>query len=253
MTDNATPASTAPALPPFYRNPAPLDAARHGRIGLRANSSLAFARDTNAILLTTSEFALAARNYPIVFSTGGQTVPFVIVGLRDRENLFVDAAGKWSDDTYIPAYVRRYPFIFSETQDSTRLLLCMDEGAECLDPESQQPFFTDGKPSAVLQDVLKFCEAFQAQYRDTLEFGQWLDKNGMLEDRIALAELEGGQSFTLSGFRLLNTQKLRALEDAQVLELHKRGWLPLMHFHLQSLNNLGPLNRMTRSRPRQAA
>lgn len=245
--------AAAPALPVFYRNPVPVDAARHARMGLRSVFSLAFARDTNALLLTSSEFAMAARTYPIVFSGGGQTLPFAIVGLRDRENLFVDAAGKWRDDAYIPAYVRRYPFIFSETPGSTRLLLCMDEGAECLEAESQRPLFADGKPTETLQNVLKFCEAFQAQHHDTIEFSRWLDQNGMLEDRIAQAELEGGQTFTLRGFRLINIEKMRALNDAQVLELHKRGWLPLMHFHLQSLNNFGPLSRLMRERGRPAA
>jgi hypothetical protein len=253
MTNQTVPAPSAPVLPAFYRNPVPVDAVRHARTGLRPISSLSFARETNAILLTGSEFAMAARTYPIVFSGGEHTMPFAIVGLRDQENLFIDAAGRWREDSYVPAYVRRYPFIFSETPEANRLLLCVDEGSEVLDNESQQPLFADGKPTEGLQNILKFCEAFQAQHRDTLEFSRWLDRTGMLEDKIARAELEDGQSFTLRGFRLLNTQKLRALQDAQVLDLHKRGWLPLLHFHLQSLNNFGSLNRLMRDRGRPAA
>lgn len=243
----------AAALPPFYRKPTPVDATRHARMGISNKINFGFARETNAILLTGQEFAVAARTYPIAFSSGPQTVPFAIVGLRDRENLFVDAAGNWREDTYIPAYVRRYPFIFSEVPDSDRLLLCLDEAAECLEAESQQPLFTDGQPSAALQDILKFCDAFQVQNRDTLALGEWLNQHGLLEDRIARAELDGGQVFTMSGFRLLNVQKLNELSDAQVLELHKRGWLPLLHFHLQSLENWRSLNRLMQSRLQQAA
>jgi len=243
----------AAALPPFYRKPIPVDAVQHARMGISNKINFSFARDTNAILLTGQEFSVAARTYPIAFSSGAQPVPFAIVGLRERENLFVDAAGNWREDTYIPAYVRRYPFIFSEVPNSTQFLLCLDEAAECLETDSQQPLFVDGKPSTALQDVLKFCEAFQAQNQDTQALGQWLDQHGLLEDRVARAELEGGQVFTMSGLRLLNVPKLGELSDAQVLELHKRGWLSLLHFQLQSLDNWRSLNRLMLNRLQQAA
>ncbi len=118
---------------------------------------------------------------------------------------------------------------------------------------SAQPLFADGKPTEGLQRALQFSETFQAHYMDTRRFGEWLDKNNMLEDRMARADLGGGQTFTLRGFKLLNPDRLRALEDAQVLELHKRGWLPLLHFHLQSLQNWGCSATLARSRnPAQA-
>ncbi len=40
--------------------------------------------------------------------------------------------------------------------------------------------------------------------------------------------------------------KLRALSDEQVLELHHKGWLPLLNFHLQSLDNWAVLSRLAR-------
>lgn len=243
MTD----AAAAP-LPMFYKKPVPLEPARHGTAGLKPQIEYRFAANTNALPLTATEMAHAARTYPIVFSVNTPTVPFAVVGLRDHENLFVDAAGAWRDDSYIPAYVRRYPFIFSEVPEAQRLVLCIDEGADNYEATSSQPLFVEGKPTEVLQRVLQFNETFQAHYLDTRRFGEWLDKNDMLEDRMARADLGGGQTFTLRGFKLLNPERLRALEDAQVLELHKKGWLPLLHFHLQSLQNWGLLGALTRAR-----
>lgn len=242
MTDAQKP-QPAPGLPLFYKNPAPLEPGRHAKAGLKPRTDFNFARNTNAIALTLSEFALAARNYPIVFSAAAPVVPFAVIGVRDSENLFLDSKGQWREDTYVPAYVRRYPFIFSEIPNSDRLLLCVDEGAENFEQESSQPFFVDGKPSENLQRALKFNEMFHAQLEDTRRFGEWLEANGMLEEKMARAELPGGQSYTLRGFRLLNPEKLRTLTDAQVLELHKKGWLPLLHFHLQSLSNWALLSR----------
>jgi hypothetical protein len=234
----------APGLPMFYKNPMPLEPTRHATAGLSPNADFGFARNTNAIALTLSEFAMAARNYPIVFSGNAPVVPFAVIGVRDNENLFIEKNNQWKEDAYVPAYVRRYPFIFSEIPNSDRLLLCVDEGADHYEMNSTQPFFVDGKPSENLQRALKFNEMFHAQLDDTRQFGAWLEANNMLEERVARAELASGQTFTLRGFRLINAEKVRDLTDAQVLELHKKGWLPLLHFHLQSLSNWASLSKM---------
>lgn len=248
MTDAAA-APNAPVLPMFYKSPVPLDPQRHATAGLKPDISYRFAASTNALPLMSTEMAHAARTYPIVFSTSTPTVPFAVVGLRDHENLFVNEQGVWRDDCYVPAYVRRYPFIFSEVPEQQRLVLCVDEAADSFQTAaSTQPFFVEGKPADALQRVLQFNETFQAHYADTRRFGEWLDANNMLEDRVANGDLGGGQTFTLRGFKLLNPDRLRALTDAQVLELHKKGWLPLLHFHLQSLNNWGLLGQLTRAR-----
>lgn len=235
------------ALPMFYKNPVAVEPVRHATAGLRERADFGFARQTNAIALTASEIAHAARTYPIVFSKQSPTVPFAVVGLRDQENVFVDVAGKWREHCYIPAYVRRYPFIFSEVPASQQLVLCIDESAENFAAASDQPLFVDGKPGAALQRAFKFSETFQAHFNDTRSFGEWLDRNDMLESKMARAELDNGQTFTLQGFRLLNPERLRALEDKQVLELHQRGWLPLLHFHLQSLQNWALLSSLVRA------
>src|SRR5262245_9243286 len=104
-------AARRPALPLFYRNPQQIEPARHGMAGLREAADFGFARGTNAIALAVPELAHAARSYPVVFSKESPTVPFAIVGVHEDRNLFVDAAGKWRQGAYIPAYVRRYPFI----------------------------------------------------------------------------------------------------------------------------------------------
>lgn len=241
-TPEAPAPAPAPSLPVFYKNPMPVMAARHGKAGLRAHSGFGFARDTNGIAITGSEFALAARHYAIAFSTGQSVVPFAIVGLREKENLFVTPEGGWHPETYIPAYVRRYPFIFNREPGSDRLILCVDEGADRFDPEGGvEPFFNGDKPNAIITEALRFCESFHAQYEDTLQFGKWLEDNQLLEVRTVRVTMKDGEVFSLGGFRLVNPEKVGVLTDEQILFLHKRGWLPLLHFHLQSLNNWGML------------
>jgi hypothetical protein len=238
------PQAAAAGLPLFYKNPMPLEPARHAKAGLKPRADYSFSSTTNAVALTLSEFSAAARNYPIVFSAASPVVPFAVVGVRDNENLFLEKDGRWREDAYVPAYVRRYPFIFSEVPNTDRLLLCVDEAADHFEQDSTQPFFVDGKPSENLQRALKFNEMFHAQLDQTRQFGEWLEQNGMLEEKMARAEMAGGQTYTLRGFRLINPEKLNLLTDAQILELHKKGWLPLLHFHFQSLQNWAQLSKM---------
>lgn len=253
MTSAVQKPQTPADLPMFYKNPVPLEPVRHVTAGLRERTDFLFAANTNAIALTASEIPHAARTYPIVFSGSAPTVPFAVVGLRDGENLFVDAQGKWREDCYIPAYVRRYPFIFSEVNNAQQLVLCVDEAAEHFEMTSTRPFFVDAKPSEPLQNAFKFNETFQVHYADTRRFGEWLDANNMLENKVARSQLNNGETITMQGFRLLNPERAQALEDAQVLELHKKGWLQMLHFHLQSLQNWGVLGSLMAARTRAAS
>jgi hypothetical protein len=232
------------ALPLFYTNPQPLEPGRHSKAGLSPKTDFGFTRTTNAVAITASEFSTAAFNYPIVFSMNTPVVPFAVLGMRDNENLFVRADGTWREDAYIPAYVRRYPFIFTEVPNSDRLVLCVDEGAAQYEAVSSQPFFVDGKPSDNLQRALQFSEIFHGQLEETRRFCAWLDENKMLEEKMARVDLTNGQSYSMRGFRLISSEKMNILTDAQILELHRKGWLALMYFHLQSLQHWPNLSRM---------
>jgi hypothetical protein len=231
-------------LPLFYKNPQPLEPVRHDKAGLGSKVDFGFSRITNAIAITASEFSSVAFNYPIVFSTTTPVVPFAVVGLRDNENLFVNAQGQWREETYIPAYVRRYPFIFSEVPNTDRLVLCVDESCDQFEQDSTQPFFIDGKPSENLQRALKFSEMFHSQLDETRRFTTWLEQNGMLEEKMARADMANGQSFSMGGFRVINPEKINTMQDVQILELHKKGWLALLYFHLQSLQHWPALSRL---------
>lgn len=248
MTET-TESPAANRLPAFYKTPVPLTPERHARAGLKTDVSYAFAGGVNAIMLAASELAIAARYYPIAFSSQSPAVPLAVLGFRDGENLFVDAAGRWRPDTYIPAYVQRYPFIFLSEPESKRLILCVDESATSFSSAAPaNAFFTDGKPSPMLDQVLRFCDGYQQQFEETRRLGAWIEAESLLEDRVARAELADGTMMTLSGFRTIDANKFNALSDEKVLEAHRRGWLPALYFHLQSLGNWNLLSQLAAAR-----
>src|SRR5579872_3664520 len=109
----------------FYANPRPLQTDADAELRLRTLTNFEFARNVNSIPINMIEFPLAARHYPITF-VGPEATPMAIVGLQ-TENLFLDAEGHWKEGYYIPAFVRRYPFIFAKGEATNEYSLCVDD------------------------------------------------------------------------------------------------------------------------------
>lgn len=227
---------TVPSMPLFYRAPRPVDIVRHARKSVSWGGDFAFARATSAVPLNTIEFVEAVRHYPIVFSLEEPTMPMVVVGIRPDLNLFVDAGGNWLRDSYIPAYVRRYPFILIDIPDS-RFALGVDEAASSLGDTADHPLFVDGKPSPLAEEALKFCMAFQSELNVTRQFCEELAKQDLLIDQSAHFDFKGGQQVTLQGFRIVDQAKLRALPDAVFLRWRNKGYLALVYCHLFSMKS----------------
>lgn len=225
----------------FYRNPRPLEATRHANKRLRRGGTFAFARTSNSVLLTAGEFTAAAPHFPIVFTMDDPAMPVALLGVTGNTNQLVDANGRWQANTYIPAYVRRYPFVFMEDTERKRFTLCIDEGSDWLTDGEGDPLYVDGKPGPVVEQALKFCSDFQGFYTITREFGAALVREKLLVERRAEFRAADGKQSALSGFRIIDEQALQKLSDETFLDWRKRAWVPLIYSHLFSLTRMGEL------------
>ena len=234
----SSPQTAAPVLPLFYERPEPLRADQHQAYRLVIKPDFRFAAETNAVPIMASEFVAAARHYPIVFA-GTPVMPVAVLGF-EKSNLFVDGEGLWQDTrTYIPAYVRRYPFTFITPPDQNSFILGLDMACERVvsdpaDDKPAQPLFVDGKPSALTADALRFCGALQMDHAATLTFTAALEEQNLLIDNQARAQLPNGRNYDLRGFRVVDSKRLQTLPDAVVTDWHRKGWLGLIHAHLAS-------------------
>lgn len=216
----------------------------HGDVGLIPGSDFGFAREAVAIPLTDGEFMLAMRHYPIVFAMDEQASPIALVAIRKEHNLFVERDGSWKAGSYVPAYVRRYPFIGMETDDGTQQLLSVDRASERFVPsvkdrtDAQRLFDETGKPKMVAQAAMAFCHAFRTDYASTVAFGQALLDAKVLEPYHADFRLPDGTLHQVNGFYAVNEQAFRALPDTRVVAWHIKGWLALVTLHLASLQSL---------------
>ena len=233
---NHTEKDGAAMLPLFYKNPMPLDAKAHADLSLKKNFGFGFSREVNAVPINLIEMPQICHTYPIAFGPDDNATPVAILGLRDNENLFLDTqSGRWEEATYIPAYIRRYPFIFSEMPSKEQLSLCVDMNDNVTEKTDAQRFFTaDGKPSQLSQNALEFCKSYHAAAQQTIEFGKALGASGLLVQREAQINVAGNRRINFSGFRIIDEQKLTQMDDKKFLEWRAKGWLPFIYAHMFS-------------------
>ena len=235
------------ALPLFYKDPRPLHTARHAGKGLRKPVDYRFAAAAHAVVLHAQEFRLAATHYPIVFADEASSMPLAVLGFRDGENLFVDASGAWAEGTYIPSYVRRYPFATGRGAKEGEQILYLDEGSELIVDLDSSPdaeaLFVDGAPGERTKQALESCVAFGQQTAVTTAFIEEVKARGLLGAKEVRLDLPAGGAQRLTGMRVIEEDKFNALSDEAVLEWRRKGWLPLVYWHWASMDNFFRLVR----------
>lgn len=229
----------ANALPLFYNELQPLSSQLHANWKARTVESAPFFAKAHAVPLTVEEFILAQRHYPIVFSVGPNPVPLALFGLNEGVNVFTDDQGIPTGNLYIPAYVRRYPFMLARLRDdSDELSLCFDNSAGNLGEfEDGLPLFEGNEPAEAIKNTLSFCEQFEQAGMRTGMFMEELQQNKLLIDGEVTIESEGAdQPFVYRGFQIISEEKLKELRGDVLRKMVQNGLLPLIYAHLFSLS-----------------
>ena len=233
-------ASAAPqSLPLLYRELLPISTQEHGSWNYRLVESAPFIAHEHAVPVTVDEFATAQRFYPIIFSSGEDAVPLVLMGLNEGINTFFDETGKMTTEAYVPAYVRRYPFLLARLrEDGDELSLCVDPSSGRIAPDGDgEPIFDGDQPSAATKTLLEFCEQFEQAGQRTAAVMAVLKQHDLLmEGEVSIQpEGENASPAVYRGFQMINEEKLRDLRGDVLRKMNQSGMLPLLHAHLFSL------------------
>jgi hypothetical protein len=223
----------------IYQSAVPVSAARHGKTSVTPAPDYSFSAGVNAVPLMAVEFLRAAQEYAIVFTQAGdEVVPAVVLGVRGDQNLYLSAEKSWQAD-YIPAFIRRYPFVFSSSNDGKTLTLCIDEAHPGVNRDhlGERLFDDAGKPTPYTERVLKFLQEYQAHFERTRAFCKRVHELGLLEPMQAQVTTPKGEKLSLSGFLSVSRQKLRDLDGASLATLAKTDELELLYLQLHSMRN----------------
>lgn len=228
------PAQAKPEMPMFYSTIRPLDMERDANLFVSAPKNFNFTAKTNAIPLLVDEFPMAAAHYPIVFAAGDNPVPAAVVGLQNDSNLFLDGEGQWVGGSYLPAYVRRYPFLLMDDPEQKQYVLCIDETSDMLGSSGEYALFKDGKPTQFTQSAMNFCATLRQQGEATEEFVKALKEYNLLMTNDAQIDMPNGSKLQLAGFQVIDPKKFDLLPDAVYLQWRRKGWIGLIFAHLLS-------------------
>lgn len=227
-------------LPLFYNGLEPLSSETHATWRVRQMDSAPFLVGQHAIPITTDEFPLVQRHMPIVFSVGDDAIPLALMGLNEGVNVFIGDDGKLTESNfYVPAYVRRYPYMLARLRpESEELSLCFDPTSPTIGAfDDGESLFDGNQPSELTKNILQFNESFEQAGARTQNFMKELGEMGLLMDGEVSIQPDGAdQPFVYRGFQMINEEKLVDLRGDQLRKMSQSGMLPLLYAHLFSLS-----------------
>ncbi len=235
----------------FYKTPEPLSPEVHGGMGIRAiDAPHAFVAETNVVPLTVAEFPAASLSYPIVF-IGDAYMPVAAMGLSAGQNVFVSAQGQFKSDSYLPAFARRYPFVFANDETQERMILCVDIDAPMVAKTNPDvPFFEGTTATPFVDNAMQFCSDFENERRRTESFVQLLRDLDLLAARETVYRPQNpdgtpGEPQKIAEYFAVDEAKLGALTGDKLVELRDNGALTHIYAHLNSLLAWDKLIAMT--------
>jgi len=226
----------------IYRNLKVLDRNEDKELRIKPLENFSFAKALRDCVITSDEFYASCKSLPIVFakSEGGDYFATALMGLKEERNIFVKEDGSWREGEYMPAFMRRYPFVFIENEDV--LALAVDMDCEAVNQESGEALFNeDGEATEYATHVMQFMESFQTSNQRTQALIARLVELDLLEEATANITQNDGEAFAFAGFQRVSEEKLDQLSDEDMLSLVRSGYYKLILAHLMSLNNFGKL------------
>lgn len=225
---------------PLYAAPQAVHSITHRDIAVKAGEgSFAFAEQAPIVEITVDEFERAALDFPIVF-VGETLQPYAVMGLEAARNAFV-REGQYRPGTYIPAYLRRYPFVFARDEGSDALILCLDHASDRIAKAGEAgavPLFEGDEPTALTRQAVQFCENYEAARARTEVLVALLRDLDLLEGRQANhVGAEGAEPTLLLDYCAIDAAKLEALDAEAFQRLRAAGALPAIYAHLASQAN----------------
>jgi hypothetical protein len=231
----------------IYQSPIFINAVSHKSMKVAPVVDYKFAGKLNSVLLLGQEFLEAAKFFPVVFTKGQaeEIIPVAIMGLRNDENLFVDADGKWREGTYVPAFLRRYPFILANNvgQDGS-FAVCVDsayKGVGKGKDKGMSLFDDKGEQTPEFQATIAFLRNYQLQYENTKNMIKLLQEYNLFKDVSANITLPAGEKIGFGGLMMVDEEAIFRLEDEKIVNLVRIGYMAWIYAHLYSLSNFRSL------------
>lgn len=223
----------------MFKQPEALNAERHARLGLAEQPIYSHAAEEMLTPIFSGEAWQIAREYTMVFPNE-VGLPLAILGYEQGVNAYLGNNGSWWG-RYVPAHIRRYPFIAAPQQTDTgqqQFTVMIDASAPQLLEDGGQPLFEEGQPSQLLKEVQRVLSNLQTDTQRTQQLVKQIDEAGLLVKQSLHIKVKEGEDKGLQGFRVIDQAAFRQCDGETLAALNKTGALDLIQAHLCSLTNL---------------
>lgn len=244
MADASTNETAVKGNLPLYKNPVPLNKDRHKGKGLKyTDRPFDFLADAHFVPVTVGEFGPAGARYPVIF-LGDNKTAVAAMGLRAGENLFVDPeTGRFEPYTYVPAFVRRYPFVSAvHGNENDRFTVCVDEGSHLFSDKPEVAFFDEkGEPTDFTQRAIDYVRRFEVDVRNTHEFVKTCDELGLFTQQNATFQARDpngqpvGEPQVVASYWGIDGGKVRELDSQKLVELRDNAFLGAIYAQMLSM------------------
>lgn len=225
----------------MFRTLEPLDHIKHRQLRHLADTTAAFAREVYAVPLGVREITIAMRHFPIVFNAPDAALPHALLSADGASHGFMGADGTWSAP-YIPAHVRRYPFILGRTQTAGSYVVMLDSDSKQLGTEAGERLFDDsGARTPYLNGIVKFLEAFQTEIAAAESLFAPIVEAKLLAPLEIRTQTREGAALSVLTLYAVDSKRLDALAPETLAKWQKSGLLAMLYAHLFSLANVASL------------
>lgn len=233
----------------FYKNIEALSRETHAKLKLEATNDLSFVAENYWVPLAGVEFFRAADHFPVVFlKEGEEFVPIALLGLEESRNLFVMNDSTWKEGAYIPAFIRRYPFVLAGTnQKDEQLTVCLDRDYSGFNEKGGEALFDEkGEPTEFLNNVISFLSNYNVDMVRTQDFVNILKTHNLLESKTVTITNSNDEKFDVQNVYIIDEEAFSKLDGETLVTLNQQGMLGWVFAHLVSLNNFPMLFDMFR-------
>jgi hypothetical protein len=219
-----------------------LTADDHRDLRIRTERSPELGDAVMACITVPSEFRRVQAHYPILFQLDQARDGFTaraMFGFETGENLFL-ANGRW-DARYRPLAIDSQPFLVGRGADDVRQVHIDMASPRIGAGEGVRVFDDTGRPTPYLERIADQLRALDTDYVASADFFAALRRYDLLEPLTLDVTLDDGAKNRLVGYHVIDEDRLTALDDAAVADLHAAGHLMPIFMALASLGNIGDL------------
>lgn len=224
----------------IYESVVPISIDRHREWSVTQGDVFPFAQDLNSCPIMSTEFLQAAQDMPIIFGKhdGGFT-PMCALAFEQGKPGYMDKDGKWKG-RYVPAFIRRYPFVFAKHGDGDDFALCIDEKYSGFDETGKtgDRLFDGDEPSDFLNTQKELAKNYEVESRRTNVLCELLEQHNLFDPMSAQVSMPDGSKRALTGFHVISKERLKALPDDVVKDMFDRDVIELIYIHLMSMRNM---------------